>query len=151
MGFVGDRPTPAMTVAPRACRDDMTKSDLFKRVAEVNNLSKARAETVVSQVFACIEESLQRGERVEIRALGSFEIRRYGSYTGRNPRTGVAVSVNPKRLPFFRASQKLKEMLNPSVIRTQDLPAVREDRRQWQTQNILRTAQPAQLPATRQS
>ena len=63
------------------------------------------------------------------------------SYKGRDPRTGAAVAVKPKRLPFFRANYKLKELLNPSVTRTQDLPAVPEDRQRGQPRAGLRTAQ----------
>ena len=102
----------------------MTKSDLIKRVAEVKNLSKSRAEVLVKCVFDSVAEALRRGERVEVRGIGSFEIRRYGAYTGRDPRTGAAVAVKPKRLPFFRASTGLKDIINPSVSRTQELPAL---------------------------
>jgi len=118
----------------------MTKSDLIRHVAEGNNLSKGRAELLVSQVFECIEGALRHGERVEIRALGSFEIRHYGSYEGRNPRTGAAVAVKPKRLPFFKANKKLKDLLNPRVTRTHDgLPAIR-DRREGEAKGVLRSA-----------
>ena len=118
----------------------MTNSDLVKIVAELNNLPKAYTEAVVNQVFACIEEALHRSERVEIRSLGSFEIRHYGTYAGRNPRTGAAVTVKPKRLPFFRANRKLSELLNPSVARTQELPAISGDGQGLKPQAGRRTA-----------
>lgn len=108
----------------------MTKFDLAKHVAGAKNLSVACAEALVNQIFDCIEEALQRGERVEIRALGCFEIRQYGLYGGRNPRTGEAVMVKPKCLPFFKAGREIKRRLNLHVTRTQDLPAVQEDGRQ---------------------
>jgi integration host factor subunit beta len=118
----------------------MTKADLIGIVATANHLSKGHAKLLVDRVFECIKDALGREERVEIRALGSFEIRHYGSYKGRDPRTGAAVAVKPKRLPFFRANYKLKELLNPSVTRTQDLPAVPEDRQRGQPRAGLRTA-----------
>ena len=57
-------------------------------------------------------DSLLEGGRVEIRGFGSFKVKEYGSYAGRNPRTGEKVAVEPKRLPFFRAGKELKEYLN---------------------------------------
>jgi integration host factor subunit beta len=102
----------------------MTKSDLIKHVAVVKNLSKGRAEALVNCVFADMVGALGREERVEIRGLGSFEVRHYGAYQGRDPRTGDPVAVLPKRLPFFRPASRLKESLNPRVTRTQELPAV---------------------------
>ena len=104
----------------------MTKSDLIKHVAEAKNLSKGRAETLVNQVFDTIVAAMGRNERVEIRGIGSFEIRRYGAYRGRNPRTGTAVAVKPKRLPFFKVGKALKDMINAEVTRTQEMPAVEE-------------------------
>ena len=59
-----------------------------------------------------MKESLLEGGRVEIRGFGSFKVKEYGSYAGRNPRTGEKVAVEPKRLPFFRAGKELKEYLN---------------------------------------
>jgi integration host factor subunit beta len=102
----------------------MTKSDLIRHVAEQKKLSRGRAEVLVNQIFDCIVEALQRNERVEVRGIGSFETRRYGAYTGRNPRTGVNVMVRPKRLPFFKAGKGLKDIVNEHLTRTQDLPAV---------------------------
>ena len=104
----------------------MTESDLIKALAETRKLSKTRAKALVRRTFACIEEALRRGERVEIRAFGSFELRRYGAYRGRNPRTGAAVAVKPKLLPFFRAGKQLKDLLNVKLTRTQDFPAIQE-------------------------
>jgi len=104
----------------------MTKSDLIKYVAEAKHLSKGRAEAMVNQVFDSVVEALRRGERVEIRGIGSFEIRQYGAYKGRNPRTGVAVAVKPKRLPFFKVGKGLRDAINLTLSRTQEMPAVEE-------------------------
>jgi integration host factor subunit beta len=102
----------------------MTKSDLIEHVAELNKVSKGRAEALVNAIFECLEEALRRDERVEIRGLGSFETRRYGAYKGRNPRTGDSVAVRPKRLPFFKAGKELKDLINGNLRRTQEMPAI---------------------------
>ena len=104
----------------------MTKSDLIEHVAELNKVSKGRAEVLVNSIFECLEEALRRDERVEVRGLGSFETRRYGSYKGRNPRTGDSVAVKPKRLPFFKAGKELKDLINSKLRRTQEMPAIAE-------------------------
>ena len=90
----------------------MTKSDLIDVLCETQKLPKGRAELLVHIIFDAMEAALKRGERIEIRGFGSFEIRNYRSYEGRNPRTGVAVSVKPKRLPFFKVGKELKERVN---------------------------------------
>jgi integration host factor subunit beta len=107
----------------------MTKHDLIKQVAEAKNLPKACSEALVNQVFDSMKNALQRGERVEIRALGSFEIRHYGSFIGRNPRTGTSVAVKPKRLPFFRAGSEMCVLLNAQLSRTQEFAAFGDDLR----------------------
>ena len=93
----------------------MTKSDLIDLLCESQKMPKGRAETLVNCIFDCMEESLKRGERIEIRGFGSFEIRNYKAYEGRNPRTGSAVSVKPKRLPFFKVGKELKERVNEAA------------------------------------
>src|SRR5256885_8903060 len=95
----------------------MTKSDLIEHLCQVQKLPKGRAELLVNTIFDCLEQSLRRGERIEIRGFGSFEIRSYRAYEGRNPRTGSAVSVKPKRLPFFKVGKELKERVNAAAER----------------------------------
>src|SRR5437870_1209164 len=90
----------------------MTKSDLIEVLCETQKMPKGRAELLVSVIFDSMEAALKRGERIEIRGFGSFEMRTYRPYEGRNPRTGVAVSVKPKRLPFFKVGKELKERVN---------------------------------------
>ena len=90
----------------------MTKSDLIEKVATQLNLPKGKAELIINCIFDSMEESLKDGQRIEIRGFGSFEIRRYKAYEGRNPRTGSPVGVNPKRLPFFKVGKELKERVN---------------------------------------
>src|SRR6185503_15570113 len=93
----------------------MTKSDLIELVANKLHLPKGKAELIVNCVFDSMEESLKKGERIEIRGFGSFEIRHYKAYEGRNPRTGDPVGVHPKRLPFFKVGKELKERVNESA------------------------------------
>jgi integration host factor subunit beta len=90
----------------------MTKSDLVDALCEAQKMPKGRAELLVNVIFDSMEASLRRGERIEIRGFGSFEIREYRAYEGRNPRTGSAVAVKPKRLPFFKVGKELKERVN---------------------------------------
>jgi integration host factor subunit beta len=90
----------------------MTKSDLIDVLCETQKLPKGRAELLVHVIFDALEAALKRGERIEIRGFGSFELRAYRGYDGRNPRTGSAVEVRPKRLPFFKVGKELKERVN---------------------------------------
>jgi integration host factor subunit beta len=90
----------------------MTKSDLIERLCQDQKLPKGKAELLVNTIFDCLEQALRRDERIEIRGFGSFEIRRYKAYQGRNPKTGVPVSVREKRLPFFKVGKELKERVN---------------------------------------
>src|SRR5438132_14341566 len=92
----------------------MTKSDLIDLLCEAEKMPKGRAELLINAIFDCMEASLRRGERIEIRGFGSFEIRDYKAYEGRNPRTGDPVEVQPKRLPFFKVGKELKERVNES-------------------------------------
>jgi integration host factor subunit beta len=95
----------------------MTKSDLIDVLCETQKMPKGRAEALVNVIFDSMEASLRRGERIEIRGFGSFEIREYRAYEGRNPRTGSAVAVKPKRLPFFKVGKELKERVNQGARR----------------------------------
>lgn len=91
----------------------MTKSDLIEAVSlQVTTLTKAQAERVVNLMFDTIRDSLHKGDKVEIRGFGSFRLRSRRSKEGRNPKTGQAVSVPAKKVPFFKAGKELKELLN---------------------------------------
>lgn len=93
----------------------VTKSDLIEELSEHLKLSKGKAEFAVNTIFETMEEALLRGERIEIRGFGSFEVREYKAYEGRNPRSGQTVHVKPKRLPFFKVGKELRERVNRSV------------------------------------
>lgn len=95
----------------------MTKSELIDAVSNKLRVPRGRAELIVECVFQGMEEALKRGERIEIRGLGSFEVRKYKSYEGRNPRTGQPVAVREKRLPFFKVGKELKERVNAGRIK----------------------------------
>ena len=90
----------------------MTKSELIERVAQDAGLTKGRAEMVVNTIFDSMTEALIVGEGIEIRGFGSFTVRLYKAYEGRNPRTGDIVHVAPKRLPFFKVGKELRERVN---------------------------------------
>ncbi|MEM6960892.1 MAG: HU family DNA-binding protein [Myxococcota bacterium] len=100
----------------------MTKSELIDAVAQRTKITKSRAEYVVNCVFDSMIESLEEGQGIEIRGFGSFTVRHYEPYSGRNPRTGKPVSVPEKRLPFFKVGKELKELVNanPSPIDDDD-------------------------------
>ena len=86
----------------------MKKSELIAVIAEKHNLSVNDADRLVNNVFGEITEALAAGNRVELRGFGSFSTRQRGARIGRNPKTGKAVSVEPKTVPFFKAGKDLK-------------------------------------------
>ena len=90
----------------------MNKSDLINVVCEKANISKKKAKDAVELIFQLMSEAVLREERIEIRGLGSFTVRHYGEYTGRNPKTGESISVPPKKLPFFKVGKELKEFVD---------------------------------------
>jgi len=90
----------------------MNKSQLVEALAKAENLNLKTAEEVVNTVFKEMEKSLVRGSRIEIRGLGSFKIKQYDSYDGRNPKTGKIIRVQSKKLPFFKVGRGLKERVD---------------------------------------
>ncbi|HJA77128.1 HU family DNA-binding protein [uncultured Desulfovibrio sp.] len=90
----------------------MNKSELIKTLAEEANLPMEDATMVVNTFVDAMKDALIAGDRIEIRGFGSFKVKEYSGYAGRNPKTGESVSVIPKRLPFFRAGKELKEYIN---------------------------------------
>jgi integration host factor subunit beta len=90
----------------------MNKSELVKSLADQVAISMDESSVVVNTFFDCMKHALMDGRRVEIRGFGSFKIKQYAAYAGRNPRTGEKVMVSPKCLPFFRAGKELKEFIN---------------------------------------
>ena len=90
----------------------MNKSQLIEALAKKENLALKKAEEVVNTVFGDVENALTKGERVEIRGLGSFKVKHYDGYQGRNPKTGEVINVAPKKLPFFKVGKELKERVD---------------------------------------
>lgn len=91
----------------------MTKSELIMRLAELNpHLYQRDVEKIVTTIFDEITEALARGDRVELRGFGAFSVKRRDARTGRNPRTGEAVDVDEKFIPFFKTGKQLRERLN---------------------------------------
>ncbi|MDK9718780.1 MAG: integration host factor subunit beta [Trichlorobacter sp.] len=87
----------------------MTKSDLIENLALQRDMPMKRAEQVINEIFAAMQQSLLNDERIEVRGFGSFEIREYEGYKGRNPKTGETIDVKPKKLPFFKVGKELRE------------------------------------------
>ena len=90
----------------------MNKSQLVEALAKAENLTIKTAEDVVNTFFREMEQSLVNGGRVEIRGFGSFKIKQYDSYNGRNPKTGKVIKVESKKLPFFKVGRELKERVD---------------------------------------
>jgi integration host factor subunit beta len=83
-----------------------------KLTGQKDNLNEKKATDVVNLIFKSLTDELKRGGRVEIRGFGSFVVREYDSYIGRNPKTGNSIKVAAKRLPFFKVGKKLRENVN---------------------------------------
>ncbi len=91
----------------------MTKSELIARLAESNpHLYQRDVERIVTTIFDEIAAALARGDRVELRGFGAFSVKRRDARQGRNPRTGEAVAVEGKAIPFFKTGKQLRERLN---------------------------------------
>ena len=90
----------------------MNKSELIQKLAEQCNLSTDDAKLCVDIFVDQMRKALLDGDRIEIRGFGSFKMKEYQGYTGRNPKTGEIVQVKPKRMPFFRAGKELKDLVN---------------------------------------
>ena len=90
----------------------MNKSELIEIVSEKGRMTRKKAEEVVELLFDLMANAMRDGDRIEIRGFGSFVVKDYGSYTGRNPRTGQSIEVKPKRLPFFKVGKDLRERID---------------------------------------
>lgn len=90
----------------------MNKSELISALSKKEGLTEKQASDTVNLIFKSFNAELQKGERIEIRGFGSFVVREYEAYTGRNPKTGGVIRVAPKKLPFFKVGKDLKERVN---------------------------------------
>lgn len=95
---------------------NMTKSELIARLAADNpHLYQRDVERIVSTIFEEITSALSRGDRVELRGFGAFSVKARGARVGRNPRTGEAVHVSEKYIPYFKTGKQLREKLNANT------------------------------------
>ena len=90
----------------------MNKSDLVEALSKSEDLTRTKAEEIVNLVFDEMTNALVAGDRVEIRGLGSFKVKSYDGYKGRNPKTGKQIKVKPKKLPFFKCGKELKDRVD---------------------------------------
>jgi integration host factor subunit beta len=90
----------------------MNKSELVEALAAENGLTYKKAEEIVNLIFDSMADTLVDGGRIEIRGFGSFVVKDYKSYMGRNPKTGEVIKVRPKRLQFFKVGKELRERVN---------------------------------------
>jgi integration host factor subunit beta len=106
VGYVGN------PVSAKSEVRGMTKAELVEDVARAAELTKKDAERLVEIVFESIIETLNQGEKIELRGFGSFRVRERGARRGRNPKTGDPVSIPAKRVPYFKPGKELKELIN---------------------------------------
>lgn len=90
----------------------MNKSELISALSKKEGLTEKQASDTVNLIFKSFSAELQKGNRIEIRGFGSFVVREYNAYTGRNPKTGGVIQVAPKKLPFFKVGKDLKGKVN---------------------------------------
>ena len=110
-----ERGDPRSTIdpKPRPNRTEMTKSELIQRIADSNaDLTQRDVERIVGAIFDEIARALANGQRVELRGFGAFSVKQRAARVGRNPRTGDAVDVSEKFIPFFKTGKDLRERLN---------------------------------------
>jgi integration host factor subunit beta len=93
----------------------MTKAELIEEVSKVVEMTRKDSETIVETIFDSIVNSLHKGEKIEIRGFGSFRTRQRQPRVGRNPKTGSRVEVPSKRIPFFKPSKELRDLVNHSA------------------------------------
>ena len=92
----------------------MTKADLIEEVAQITDVTRRDSEVIVETIFDSIVHSLRAGDKIEIRGFGSFRTRQRKPRVGRNPKTGDRVDVPAKKIPFFKPSKELKDLVNQS-------------------------------------
>lgn len=93
----------------------MTKADLVEEVSKVTELTRKDAEVIVDTLFESVIKALREGDKLEVRGFGSFRVRQRNSRVGRNPKTGEKVEVPAKRVPYFKPSKELKDLINTTA------------------------------------
>ncbi len=90
----------------------MNKSELADSISHELRLSLRESSSIMETIINAMTESLANGDNIEIRGFGSFTVKKYDAYCGRNPKTGQKINVLPKKLPFFKVGKELKERVN---------------------------------------
>jgi len=101
----------------------MTKADLVEEVAKVTELTRKDSEVIVDTMFESVIKALKTGEKLEVRGFGSFRVRQRNARVGRNPKTGEKVEVPAKRVPYFKPSKELKDLINDDGVSAPVPPA----------------------------
>ena len=91
---------------------EMNKSELIDALSQDINVPLREADSIANTVLDSMTDALGSGDSIEIRGFGSFVVKEYGSYQGRNPKTGQKIKVPPKKLPFFKVGKELRENVN---------------------------------------
>ena len=93
-------------------RKNMNKSELIEALSQEINVPLREADSITNTILDAMTDALAAGDSIEIRGFGSFVVKEYGSYQGRNPKTGQKIKVPPKKLPFFKVGKELREKVN---------------------------------------
>src|SRR4029079_843542 len=101
----------------------MTKADLVEEVAKVTELTRKDSEVIVDTMFESVIKALKTGDNLEVRGFGSFRARQRNARVGRNPKTGEKVEVPAKRVPYFKPSKELKDLINDDGVSAPVPPA----------------------------
>jgi integration host factor subunit beta len=96
--------------------EEMTKADLVEEVSRVTELTRKDSEVIVDQLFDSVIKALKSGDKLEVRGFGSFRVRQRNARVGRNPKTGEKVEVPAKRVPYFKPSKELKDLINDGAV-----------------------------------
>ena len=104
----------------------MTKADLVDRVTALGDLTRRDGEIIVDTLFESVIGALKSGDKIEIRGFGSFRIRQRKPRIGRNPKTGTKVEVPAKKVPYFKPSKELRDLVNPGAKKA-EAPAAASD------------------------
>ena len=100
----------------------MTKADLVEEVSRVTELTRKDSEVIVDQLFDSVIKALKSGDKLEVRGFGSFRVRQRNARVGRNPKTGEKVEVPAKRVPYFKPSKELKDLINDGATAASPAP-----------------------------
>src|SRR5215472_7220222 len=106
----------------------MTKADLIEEVSRVVEMTRKESEVIVEAIFDSIVRSLRGGDKIEIRGFGSFRTRQRQPRVGRNPKTGARVEVPAKKIPYFKPSKELKDVVNAAAAAVPPAPTPEEVR-----------------------